>query len=261
MKTRFLPLLSFGLIVTQCAPPQSEKNSSESFFVENMESMVPSISEVDENKTLFESNAETFETSSDYEIEDLNLAFDIACLDPANAPNWEQLNNVSMRSYYFNKKNKGGLKLLGFGGFDISKNQVVCVVEYSQKKIIPCDDDYLTWGFGIRMMMHIKKADKNAKLDSPTKIAASVTFGYASASYSVQTFGVAGPGIADFIEAGDDMTSNTYSRFISLTANFVREIYGEQNNYNITPELILIEPNQYEPDINDSPSSEDNEPT
>ena len=43
------------------------------------------------------------------------------------------------------------------------------------------------------------------------------------------------------------MTSNTYSRFISLTANFVREIYVDQNNYNITPEVILVEPNQYEP--------------
>tara|TARA_R110001599_G_scaffold331474_1_gene546276 strand:+ start:759 stop:1613 length:855 start_codon:yes stop_codon:yes gene_type:complete len=275
MNSRLLiiPVLAL-LLICSCAPENKEAGTSEDEaiptelyqeiqFVENSNEnnlllnsqtlrnhllKAPSNTDFDITKlwtdgTIGTNNSESGVNENYLLLNELDL--DNSCISPEAAPEWRLCTDTGMQVYYFNKSSKTHLKLLGFGGINLKGNEIVCIAEYSQRVSIPCaDNNDVTWGFGIRMMMHVKSSEKGAKLDNPSKIAASVTFGYASVSYSIKTFGVAGPGIADFIDA-DDMTTNSYGRFTGLIAKFIREIYSTSNTYDIDPRVMLVEPNGY----------------
>ena len=132
---------------------------------------------------------------------------------------------------------ENSLNLLGFINIDIKKHERVTVVEYLQKGSIYCEGNIKKFGIGARLMMRVTSHKKNAMLDTPQQITASVIFGKATVRFSMHTFGITGPGVADLNRVGS-ITENTYSSFISGISDLLSKAYQGSNQYVILPQPL-----------------------
>jgi hypothetical protein len=163
------------------------------------------------------------------------------CLDSSTAPKGirDLKYGMSLDAYKFDKNNQVKLGFLGFGNTDIEDNETVIVVEYKQTGTQRCDNLQLFYGVGARIMMHIKSKKRNAKVNTPQQISASVTFGRADVLFSVKTFGITGPGVARLIKSGT-MTENTYVEFLNEISSLIVDSYSDTTRFEITPQPLFL---------------------
>jgi hypothetical protein len=163
------------------------------------------------------------------------------CLDSSTAPKGirDLKYGMSLDAYKFDKSNQAKLGFLGFGNVDIEDNETVIVVEYKQTGTQRCDNLQLFYGVGARIMMQIKSKKRNAKVNTPQQISASVTFGRADVLFSVKTFGITGPGVARLIKSGT-MTENTYVEFLNEISTLIVDAYSDTTKFEITPQPLFL---------------------
>lgn len=152
----------------------------------------------------------------------------------------ELTDGVLIYSYSFDKDDQAKLGLLGFLNVDITNKQKVMIVEYSQSGSQYCNDKKLKYGVGARLMMKITNYKNNARLNTPQQVTASVIFGRAEVTYSLQTFGITGAGIAQLNKTGS-LTENTYPEFRENISELIQDIYSEDSSYIITPQLLPLQ--------------------
>lgn len=146
---------------------------------------------------------------------------------------------MSLDAYTFNKNNQAKLGFLGFGNVEIEDNETVIVVEYKQTGTQKCDNLQLFYGVGARIMMQIKNKKRNAKINTPQQISASVTFGIADVLFSVKTFGITGPGVARLVKSGT-MTENTYTEFLNEISSLIVDAYSDTTKFEIAPQPLFL---------------------
>lgn len=163
------------------------------------------------------------------------------CLDDSTAPRGirDLKYGMSLDAYKFDKNSQAKLGFLGFGNVDIEDNETVIVVEYKQTGTQRCDNLQLFYGVGARIMMHIKNKKRNAKVNTPQQISASVTFGRADVLFSVKTFGITGPGVARLIKSGT-MTENTYVEFLNEISSLIVDAYSDTTKFEIAPQPLFL---------------------
>lgn len=144
---------------------------------------------------------------------------------------------VVIDAYDFFDGDEKALNVLGFFNIDIKKQERVTVVEYLQKGSINCNGKIKKYGIGARLMMRVTSHKRKAKLDTPQQITASVIFGQATVKFSMHTFGITGPGVANLNRVGS-ITENTYSSFISGISDLLADAYDGSNQYIIYPQLL-----------------------
>ena len=144
---------------------------------------------------------------------------------------------VVIDAYDFVDGEEKALGLLGFFNVDIKKHERITVIEYLQKGSSPCNNDNKIYGIGARLMMRVTSHKRNARLDTPQQITASVIFGKATVRFSMHTFGITGPGVAHLNRVGS-ITENTYSSFISGISDLLAEAYEGSKQYVISPQLL-----------------------
>lgn len=144
---------------------------------------------------------------------------------------------VLIDAYDFVDGDEKALNILGFFNVDIKKQERVTVVEYLQKGSIICEGKVSKYAIGARLMMRVTSHKKKAMLDTPQQITASVIFGKATVKFSMHTFGITGPGVADLNRVGS-ITENTYSSFISGISDLLAKAYEGNNQYIILPQKI-----------------------
>jgi len=163
------------------------------------------------------------------------------CLDSSTAPKGirDLKYGMSLDAYKFDKDNQAKLGFLGFGNIEIEDKETVIVVEYKQTGTQRCDNFQLFYGVGARIMMQIKSKKRNAKVNTPQQISASVTFGRADVLFSVKTFGITGPGVARLIKSGT-MTENTYVEFLNEISTLIVDAYSDTTKFEITPQPLFL---------------------
>jgi len=132
---------------------------------------------------------------------------------------------VIIDAYDFLDGDEKALGLLGFFNIDIKKHERVTIIEYVQKGSILCKNKKKSYGIGARLMMRVTSHKRKAKLDTPQQITASVIFGQATVKFSMHTFGITGPGVANLNKVGS-ITENTYSSFVTGISSLLEEFYS-----------------------------------
>ena len=142
---------------------------------------------------------------------------------------------ISLQAYDFKKGEEYKLGLMGFLGVDIQNDSKITIVEFSQSGSVQCEGKILPYGIGARLMLQVIKKKRNAKLETPQQITASVIFDRTEVKYSVKTFGITGPKTASLVKSGI-LSENTYNDFINAMADMIVDAYkGGDNGYVITP--------------------------
>jgi hypothetical protein len=166
-----------------------------------------------------------------------NLVKDCFCEDHRPTGIHELKDGVLIDAYDFVDGDEKALNILGFFNVDIKKQERVTVVEYLQKGSTKCEGKVNKFAIGARLMMRVTSHKKNAMLETPQQITASVIFGKATVKFSMHTFGITGPGVADLNRVGS-ITENTYSSFISGISDLLSKAYEGNNQYIILPQEI-----------------------
>lgn len=159
------------------------------------------------------------------------------CILPTEVGIQDLKDGVIIDAYDFFDGDEKALSLLGFFNVDIKKQERITVIEYLQKGSLDCDGKVKKYGIGARLMMRVTSHKKKARLDTPQQITASVIFGKATVKFSMHTFGITGPGVANLNRVGS-ITENTYSSFISGISDLLAEAYEGSNQYIIRPQLL-----------------------
>ncbi|MDT0538647.1 MULTISPECIES: hypothetical protein [Croceitalea] len=159
------------------------------------------------------------------------------CILPTEVGIHDLKDGVIIDAYDFFDGDEKALSLLGFFNVDIKKQERITVIEYLQKGSLDCDGKVKKYGIGARLMMRVTSHKKKARLDTPQQITASVIFGKATVKFSMHTFGITGPGVANLNRVGS-ITENTYSSFISGISDLLAEAYEGSNQYIIRPQLL-----------------------
>ncbi|MET1258585.1 hypothetical protein ABV409_04555 [Flagellimonas sp. DF-77] len=152
----------------------------------------------------------------------------------------ELSDGVVIDAYDFADGDEKSLGLLGFFNVNIKKHERVTVVEYLQRGSMHCNGKVSKFGIGARMMMRVTSHNKKARLDTPQQITASVIFGHATVKFSMHTFGITGPGIADLNQIGS-INENTYASFISGISELLAKAYDGDGRYIIKPQRLRAE--------------------
>ncbi|MDT0606339.1 hypothetical protein [Croceitalea rosinachiae] len=159
------------------------------------------------------------------------------CLASAPSGIQDLKDGVVIDAYDFFDGDEKALSLLGFLNVDIKKQERITVIEYLQKGSVYCNGKRKKYGIGARLMMRVTSHKRKAKLDTPQQITASVIFGQATVKFSMHTFGITGPGVANLNRVGS-ITENTYSSFISGISDLLADAYKGSNQYIIAPQLL-----------------------
>jgi len=154
---------------------------------------------------------------------------------------------VLIDAYSFEKGGEITLGLLGFANVKLTNKQKVLVVEYSQEGTQYCTGNLYKYGIGARLMMKVIASKRNAKLNTPQQITASVIFDRAEVTYSLQTFGITGPGVSKLNKSGT-LSETTYQDFLQGISDLIVEMYKADSNLNVVPQLLPMK-NQKIPQI------------
>ncbi len=146
---------------------------------------------------------------------------------------------LRLRTHNFNRDNQIGLGLFGFGHVNIGKKEKVVLVEYLQTGKHFCKNETTRYGIGARMMMKITTKSKQAKLNTPQQISASVTFGYCSVVYELDLVGISGEATSNFIKMGGNLDGDTYNEFIDSVTDIVSAAYNNEERYVIDPQKLI----------------------
>ena len=146
---------------------------------------------------------------------------------------------VLIDAYSFDKGDEKKLGLFGFFNIELSDKQKVIIVEYSQEGTQYCDSKPIKYGIGARLMMKVNKSKRNAKLNTPQQITASVIFGRAEVTYSLKTFGITGPGIGKLNKTGS-LSEDTYQEFIQQISNLIVEMYKKESSFIVVPQPLPL---------------------
>lgn len=118
------------------------------------------------------------------------------------------------RFYRLTSVNSAEAGVLGFKG-TISKKEVVLVKDYSLSRDGQCNGKDIRFGIGLRLFVKVKSTKKTAEIGTIPKVAASVEFNKAEASYELTGYGFNIPsGTIDdtFNQAGESMTVDDYAK-------------------------------------------------
>jgi hypothetical protein len=146
---------------------------------------------------------------------------------------------VLIDAYSFEKGDEKKLGILGFFNVELTDKQKVIVVEYSQEGTQYCDNKPNKYGIGARLMMKVTKSKRNAKLNTPQQITASVIFGRAEVTYSLRTFGITGSGIGKLNKTGS-LSEDTYQEFIQEISNLIVEMYKKESSFIVVPQPLPL---------------------
>lgn len=146
---------------------------------------------------------------------------------------------VLVDAYSFKKGDERKLGLLGFLNVSLSKNQKVIVVEYSQEGTQYCNNQKYKFGVGARLMMKVTASKRNAKLNTPQQITASVIFDRAEVTYSLKTFGITGPGVGRLNKTGT-LSEDTYQEFIQEISRLIVDMYKKDNTFIVVPQPLVL---------------------
>lgn len=174
---------------------------------------------------------------NNYIFQSLDESININCMLSSPSGIKDLKDGVVIDAYDFFDGDEKALNVLGFFNVDIKKQERITVVEYLQKGSINCNGKIKKYGIGARLMMRVTSHKRKAKLDTPQQITASVIFGQATVKFSMHTFGITGPGVANLNRVGS-ITENTYSSFISGISDLLVDAYEGSNQYIIYPQLL-----------------------
>lgn len=160
-----------------------------------------------------------------------------ACVYPSSIRDLKD--GILLQGYDFKKGDEYKLGLMGFFNVDIQNESKVTVVEFSQSGSTQCEGKTLPYGIGARLMLQVIKKKRNAKLETPQQITASVIFDRAEVKYNVKTFGITGPKTASLIRSGI-LSENTYNDFINAIADMVIDAYKANSEYIINPQYMPL---------------------
>jgi hypothetical protein len=146
---------------------------------------------------------------------------------------------ISLESFDFLKGDEQKLGLMGFLNVNISNFYKVTIVEFSQIGSVVCNGKLLPYGVGARLMLQVTKRRKDAKLETPQQITASVVYNRAQVRYSIKTFGITGPKTAALIRSGT-LSENTCSDFINAIADVIVDAYKKDSEYIIFPQYLPL---------------------
>ncbi|WCL80777.1 hypothetical protein PPO43_12430 [Saprospira sp. CCB-QB6] len=141
--------------------------------------------------------------------------------------------------YQFNDKNQASLALFG-KSMQLGKKEVVVIVDYMQYKDMDCDEDKSRYGVGVRLFLHIEKANRKIDLNNLPQLAANVQLGRASVRYVFQTIGVTGPKINDLLPKSNTNTFDVegYANVIHAVDQVQSLIRDGIEGVNIAPQAI-----------------------
>lgn len=166
----------------------------------------------------------------------------LPCLQSAPKTIRDLRDGVVVDAYEFKKGDEVKLGYLGFLNVSIEDNEKITVVEFSQFGSQICNGKRLNYGIGARLMMRIKSHTRNAKLNTPQQITASVIFGKAEVTFSMRTYGITGPGVAQLNKVGS-VTEDTYKDFMSAISNLIVAVYNNDSLYIIEPQPLFLKQN------------------
>ncbi len=101
--------------------------------------------------------------------------------------------------YQINKDNETNLSLFGGSGIRLGKKEMVVIVDFMQHKDMECEGKTTRYGVGVRLFLHIKKANRKLQLNDLPNLAANVQLDKASVQYVLKTIGITGNKINSLI--------------------------------------------------------------
>jgi len=163
----------------------------------------------------------------------------VACLRSGPTQLNQLTDGVRIDAYDFKKGDEVKLEAMGFLNVSFSKDERITVIEFRQHGTSLCESRRLPYGIGARLMLRVTQKKKGAKLATPQQISASVTFGKAEVRFSLLTFGIVGPGVAQLNNTGA-MNEDTYSNFLKAVSSMITEMYTSPSNYIVTPQPLFL---------------------
>lgn len=255
MKISFLLLAIAGILLfNACGAPERDSEANADMvgtvdinYDENFKSVFEPIKASDLDFSLMENEIDTSAeetaglerlvvTESMDELTDSQMS---NCIDNRPKTIRDLTDGVLIDAYSFEKGDESKLGLFGFANIKLTGKQKVLMIEYSQEGTQYCNDQARKYGVGARLMMKVTKSKRNAKLETPQQITASVIFGMAEVTYSLKTFGITGPGVGRLNKTGT-LSEDTYQQFIQEVSNLIVEMYKEDSEFIVVPQPLPL---------------------
>lgn len=140
--------------------------------------------------------------------------------------------------YQFNSKNSANLALFGVANIELSKKEVMVIVDFVQYKDVACPGGSVRFGVGARLFLHIKQLQGGIRVTDLPKLAAGVELGKASVTYSVETIGITGDAIRAALPNTGDFNVEAYGKVMSAVDRIQMLARDGQEGVVIDPQII-----------------------
>ncbi len=123
-------------------------------------------------------------------------------------------------SYSIKKNDELKFNLLGLGGSKLSKNQKISVIDYVEYTELKCNNKVYRYAAGVRLKLTITTKNKNFNIEIPSKVAAAVEFGAATAEYTLETIGFSNTKTRNILSnLGGEFDMDDYIKVINAVSN------------------------------------------
>lgn len=113
--------------------------------------------------------------------------------------------------YHVTRQNGLSLKLFGMGSMQLGKRETMLIVDFIQYKDKRCEEDYIRFGVGARLFLHIKKVRRGVSITELPQLAAAVEGGKAEVTFQIKTIGVTGDRVNEALPRAGKFDVEAYS--------------------------------------------------
>lgn len=140
----------------------------------------------------------------------------------------------------FTSKSGIDLKVLGYGGANLEKKEVLLIVDFIQFKDINCSGKNKRFGVGARLFLNIKECSSKININNLPQLAAAVELDKATVTYNISTIGITGDKILDLLPTGADFNVESYAKVVSSIDQIIKIARDNTSGIEIEPQIIPI---------------------
>jgi hypothetical protein len=142
--------------------------------------------------------------------------------------------------YQLTADNRASLSLFGGNSINLSKKELLVIVDFIQYKDLSCGGQKVRYGVGARLFLHIKKTSKGLNVSDLATVAAGVQLNQATVTYSIETVGVTGRKVSAALPGTGDFNVEAYHKVIKAVDEVQKLTLDNEEGVVIDPQIIPI---------------------
>lgn len=165
------------------------------------------------------------------------VGLDEACGDIPTSMN-DLTGGLEKNFYKYSSSSNINLKILGWGGGELGKKELLIMTDFVQYKRVICSDgETRFYGVGARLFLHIKSRKRKVNL-TLSQLAANVELNRAEVTYKIKTIGIVGDKVLDVLPTGSKFDVDNYAKVVAAIDNIIKLAKDNTEGVIIEPQLL-----------------------